>query len=1761
MADNFGLFTIDGTNYIGYKSTDVNIKNTDNIKVYEFENNNFNNLSLLQDITVDIDYVYYISLEFSSSLNEYTSVYKLDITAVENDINYNYIEIVNIFGHDDIILTESTKTSDIEDATILVYSDFIHTDSTIPYTKNILQSVIKDEYGNNLSNILYDIKSLHTNIVYDWNISNINSDRDENINNQYNICEIIIHKQTPSGYIINNNMYQSLKLNYILFDTDKQWKEISQFYPPINFYIDDTSVNEITRVYNILHAEKNSVSFNGYGTITSITNVNTKSTNISNFSIDADYKDQFQQPNITFTNNGLICETIADNIFYIESNAQSVDFTNGYKNANILIKNFSMDKYNDNVINKYNVPISMETTNHSFEWNVNCVISRIVIPFDGEYNFNVENIDDSNDVIFPPNNATRQIYIKDISTGEVLYGGSYVYRLSLKAGLYAIEIINNKSKFLLTVTPTNNVYLYEKIKYFFIPYDKISYTNDVAYLKIFQRDEFSNNKNYIIGDSDILDIKLYENSIIKICSTPTIVYEDKYSNIISIFANGTSSNPIEPVDVYYKIDSTNSSSGQLVKYNVIGNISIEVEKFIDNEIYTINAYSKCDNNENSVINIFKFKPVKKINLDITTTVDRELNLIHLYSNNNIKNISFMNGYGNCSIGNGYDSYPNEYEQNSYIEQQDSVEVLPIDSTEIQLYTQNMYYNNIKLQVTDNTSLAVSDRILIDLENIYINKQYYNSKYSYRQYPYYMIGVKNMHYSYKIETNDEQIDNRHKTITSPLLDYLYPSITGHKFYNNKHFYSHQQTTIIFKNNLYYNVINIPVQFISDFDCPKYNELEDAPTPDVYDLPISRVSVGHHTGVYGFNKNNKTMPIGDAIYKCGIDIYNYEYHTDIKEIDIKDGYSSFTLVYSVTLFGTIKIQSDYSSVSNLMLLDVITYMLNLKNIKTFNFIGLDYDNYNNLEEFGCIYITSDNKINSYFWWPDLEQIFDDHSYRNWNNIEKIYAVDPINGIILASEKMPIASGYKNKCKVFMSDTAVSNYNQVYNNSTSDETKEIISSAYNTILSISDKYDILAANVRQDAWGFFNQAIRNYEKKTALAIGMDGTLYGYDTTVVDSAYSPINQILPADGDKTLTDTEYIKEILETCTSAFILQGATVFNTTNGCRIFGKIGYSLSDNVKDVYKDKNYTCVELNDFELYNYYVNQSSYPFVFLHKHGGYIINNGYKQFNFNTTLRVEPRNDYRANDDMSWKQIYMYDNYRPKWGISPVRHVNKQGQSKAYPKIYRTNTSSIDYHVYYGTSSIVNYNISNTYSLTTAMYQKNTESGIYIISYTFDVTYEGNNIYGEGNVDTQKNIIDVAGAKTHAIGLDMDSTIFGTGSNVHGQIDVNNLPSGNIRSIKACDNITFALDYDGTMHYTGLLVDVSVDYSNILKQRDIDKIYTLGNDLYGLTKEGRFVFKCGETTFSNSSVQQNYRNICSISGRTAPIINHNEDYRKFYYTYGDATTQYISTYDNDNICNISMLGDVSIFENYNNDIEIIYQDGTIINMNNIYNYSGNNNHMVFLSAGLVTAIGDDTYNQCSGTSTQQGIKRTACGLEHTVGLTDTNTLVAVGNNNYGQCDVDLTSNPMYINVKNIQCTNYNTIILLSDNSIDIIGSNNYGLTDQTTIDLFVDIVKISVGNNHIIGIKKSGDIVFAGDNSFSQIDQNLFIGAFDVYASDDYTITNKYDGKFYTSSNSPVNGSDLNEDFLNNIACGTNYIIGTKQNLYKLKSSIFYQSHIT
>jgi len=96
--------------------------------------------------------------------------------------------------------------------------------------------------------------------------------------------------------------------------------------------------------------------------------------------------------------------------------------------------------------------------------------------------------------------------------------------------------------------------------------------------------------------------------------------------------------------------------------------------------------------------------------------------------------------------------------------------------------------------------------------------------------------------------------------------------------------------------------------------------------------------------------------------------------------------------------------------------------------------------------------------------------------------------------------------------------------------------------------------------------------------------------------------------------------------------------------------------------------------------------------------------------------------------------------------------------------------------------------------------------------------------------------------------------------------------------------------------------------------------------------------------------------------------------------------------------------------------------------------------------------------------------AAGGYHTVGLKSDSTVVAVGDNYDGQCDVG-----GWTDIVQIAAGSYHTVGVKDDGTVVAVGDNEYG---QCDVGGWTDIVQIAAGSYHTVGLKDDGTVVAVG-----------------------------------------------------------------------------------
>ncbi|MEM3402262.1 MAG: hypothetical protein QXH08_03435 [Candidatus Hadarchaeales archaeon] len=143
------------------------------------------------------------------------------------------------------------------------------------------------------------------------------------------------------------------------------------------------------------------------------------------------------------------------------------------------------------------------------------------------------------------------------------------------------------------------------------------------------------------------------------------------------------------------------------------------------------------------------------------------------------------------------------------------------------------------------------------------------------------------------------------------------------------------------------------------------------------------------------------------------------------------------------------------------------------------------------------------------------------------------------------------------------------------------------------------------------------------------------------------------------------------------------------------------------------------------------------------------------------------------------------------------------------------------------------------------------------------------------------------------------------------------------------------------------------------------------------------------------------------------------------------------------------------------------------------------LALLSDGTVVAWGDDTYGQCDvPPAIQSNVSTVAGGGFHSLALSPSGIVTAWGDNTYGQCDVPPA---IQSSVSAIAGGGFHSLALLSDGTVVAWGSNDYGQCNVPP-DLS-GVLEVAAGLRHSLALLSDGTVVAWGDNTYGQCDVPL------------------------------------------------------------------------
>lgn len=148
-----------------------------------------------------------------------------------------------------------------------------------------------------------------------------------------------------------------------------------------------------------------------------------------------------------------------------------------------------------------------------------------------------------------------------------------------------------------------------------------------------------------------------------------------------------------------------------------------------------------------------------------------------------------------------------------------------------------------------------------------------------------------------------------------------------------------------------------------------------------------------------------------------------------------------------------------------------------------------------------------------------------------------------------------------------------------------------------------------------------------------------------------------------------------------------------------------------------------------------------------------------------------------------------------------------------------------------------------------------------------------------------------------------------------------------------------------------------------------------------------------------------------------------------------------------------------------------------------------------------------------------KTIAVGTFHTVGLKSNGTVVAIGRNEFGECDIDDWQNIIDVNAGFDL-----TVGLKSDGTVVAAGYNEDG---QRDVSEWQNIVAISTGALHTVGLKSDGTVVATGWNGEGECNVNVWTDIVAISAGWADTVGLKADGTVVAVGLNTDNQCDVSE----------------------------------
>jgi len=160
------------------------------------------------------------------------------------------------------------------------------------------------------------------------------------------------------------------------------------------------------------------------------------------------------------------------------------------------------------------------------------------------------------------------------------------------------------------------------------------------------------------------------------------------------------------------------------------------------------------------------------------------------------------------------------------------------------------------------------------------------------------------------------------------------------------------------------------------------------------------------------------------------------------------------------------------------------------------------------------------------------------------------------------------------------------------------------------------------------------------------------------------------------------------------------------------------------------------------------------------------------------------------------------------------------------------------------------------------------------------------------------------------------------------------------------------------------------------------------------------------------------------------------------------------------------------------------------------------------GTVVATGNNDDGQCN-VDGWTDIGHVAAGFSHTVGLEEGGTVVATGNNDDGQCNVG-----GWTDISLVVAGDWHTVGLKNDGTVVATGKSDQGQCDVLG---WANIEQVAAGGAHTVGLEEGGTVVATGRNNEGQCNVDSWTDITLVVAGYAHTVGLKDDGHVVATGN--------------------------------------------